>query len=140
VQDGIPVALSAVRSANGPAHFTLMVPHKVAYGSSLSTDNGARLFRPLHGKQELALTFNLGGGIEYWQVEESDWTTEPLLANPSAHFKYKGREYDEFTSGGKIQIIAVRAGHSIYWVQNTILNSLSNPTMIAIAESLRPLH
>jgi len=30
-------------------------------------------------------------------------------------------------------------GHSVYWVQNTIRNSLTNPTMIAIAEGLRPL-
>jgi LCP family protein required for cell wall assembly len=140
VQNGIPVALAAVRSKNGPAHFTLMVPHKVAVGSSLATDDGARLFKPLRGKQELVLTFNLPSGIEYWQVEESNWTTEPLLADPTAHFTYKGREYQEYTSGGKIQEIAVRYGHSIYWVQNTILNKLSNATMIAIAEGLQPLH
>ena len=80
VQDGVSVALAAVRSKNGPAHFPLMVPHKVALGSSLSTDEGVRLFKPLHGKQELVLTFNLNGGVEYWQVEESNWTTEPLFA------------------------------------------------------------
>jgi LCP family protein required for cell wall assembly len=140
VQDGIPVAAYAVRSKNGPAHFTLMVPHKVALGSSLSTDEGVRLFKPLRGKQELVLTFNLNGGVEYWQIEESNWTTEPLLAKPTAHFTYKGREYDEFTSGGVIQTIAVHSGYSVYWVQNTILNSLSNATMIAIAEGLQPLH
>jgi hypothetical protein len=140
VEDGLPIALSAVRAANGPAHFRLMVPHKVAFGSALATDNGARLFKPLRGKQELVLTFNLSDGIQYWQVEESNWTTEPLLANPSAHFTYKAREYEEFTSGGKIQEVAVHAGHSIYWVQNSILNTLSNATMIAIAEGLRPLH
>jgi LCP family protein required for cell wall assembly len=140
VQSGLPVALSAVRSKNGPAHFTLMVPHKVALGSSLSTDEGARLFKPVRGKQELALTFNLNGGIEYWQVEESNWRTEPILSRPTKQFVYKGRTYKEFTSGGTIQQIAVYAGHSVYWVQNTILNSLSNATMTAIAESLRPLH
>ena len=41
---------------------------------------------------------------------------------------------------GAIQTIAVYSGHSVYWVQNTILNSLSNPTMIAIAEGLQPLN
>jgi LCP family protein required for cell wall assembly len=140
VQDGVSIALSAVRSKNGPAHFKLMVPHKVALGSSLSTDEGVRLFHPMHGKQELVLTFNLNGGIEYWQVEESDWNTEPLFAQkPTKRFTYRGRKYAEFTSGGAIQQIAVYSGHSVYWVQNTILNSLSNSTMIAIAESLQPL-
>lgn len=140
VVPGIPVTLSALRPYNGPAHFTLMLPHKVAAGSSISTSEGVRLFRPLHGKQELVLTYYMPVGPgEYWQIEESDWTTEPLLASPTAKFDYKGRTYEEFTNAGKIQQIAVRYGKNIYWVQNTILNSLSNATMIAIAESLRPL-
>ncbi len=139
VEDGIGMTLPAVRSENGPAHFPLMVPHKVAIGSSISTDMGIRLFHPLHGKQELVLTFNLNGGVEYWQVEESSWASAPILASPTKRFTYSGRQYEEFTSGGQIQIIAVRYGKNVYWVQNTILNSLSNATMIAIAESLRPL-
>ena len=87
-----------------------MVPHKVALGSSLSTDEGVRLFKPLSGKQELVLTFNLNGGVEYWQIEESNWTDAPLFANPTAQFTHKGRKYEVFTSGGAIQRIAVRRG------------------------------
>jgi len=139
VQDGVSIALSAVRSENRPAHFPLMVPHRVALGSALSTDMGVRLFRPLKGRQELVLTFNLNGGVEYWQVEETNWTSAPIFQSPTAQFTYRGRMYKEFTSGGQIQRIALYAGNSIYWVQNTILNSLSNATMIAIAESLKPL-
>jgi hypothetical protein len=139
VTNGLPVALAAVRAENGPAHFPLMVPHRVANGSTISTQEGVRLFRPLKGKQELVLTFNLYNGIEYWQIEESNWTSEPFLSKPTARFTYRGREYAEFTSGGKIQQIAVYSGRNVYWVQNSILNTLSNPTMIAIAESLQPL-
>jgi len=140
VQDGIGFTLPAVRSKNRKANFPLMVPHRVALGSSLSTAEGVRLFHPVRGTQELVLTFNLNGGIEYWQVEESSWTDEPLFAKPTDQFTYKGRTYKEFTSGGALQTIAVYAGKSVYWVQNTILNDLSNSTMIAIAEGLRPLH
>ena len=140
VTSGIPVTLSAVRSEDGPAHFGLMLPHWVAVGSSLSTQEGVRLFRPVRGKQELVLTFDLYGGVEYWQVEESNWTQEPLLANPTTQCVYRGRTLEEFTSGGAIQEIAVYVGHSVYWVQNTILNALTNSTMVAIAEGLQPLH
>ena len=42
--------------------------------------------------------------------------------------------------GQMIQTIAMFAGHDVYWVQNTILNDLSNATMIAIAKSLQPHH
>jgi hypothetical protein len=140
VQDGVSMTLSAVRSKQPSAHFRLMVPHKVAAGSSLSTDEGVRLFKPLNGKQEFVLTFNLNNGLEYWQVEESNWTDAPLFAKPTAQFNSKGRHYEEFTNSGKIQRIAVFKGHSVFWVQNTILNSLSNATMIAIAKSLQPHH
>jgi hypothetical protein len=34
----------------------------------------------------------------------------------------------------------VRFKTATYWVVNTILNELSNSTMLAIARSLRPIH
>lgn len=140
VQDGVSMTLAAVRSKQPAAHFRLMVPHKVALGSSLSTDDGVRLFKVYPNKREFVLTFNLNNGVEYWQVEESNWTDAPLFANPTKQWVDGDRTYKEFTSGGAIQTIAVFAGKSVYWVQNTILNSLSNATMIAIAEGLQPHH
>ncbi len=141
VQPGLGMTYAAVRSEDKPAHFPLFVPHKVAAGSSLSTDEGVRLFGPTRGRQELVLTFyqpvRLG---EYWQIEESDWVSAPLFQKPTSTFVYQGRKFEEFTSGGSIQVIAVFVGHAVYWVQNTILNSLSNSTMRAIAEGLQPLH
>ncbi len=116
------MTLSAVRSKQHAAHFPLMVPHRVALGSSLSTEEGVRLFKPLIGKKEFVLTFYGPGSFDYWQVEESDWTDAPLFANPTSHFVHKGRKYEEFTNGGKIQRIALRTGKAVYWVQNTILN------------------
>ena len=139
VTDGVSLTLSGVRAENGPAHFPLMLPHAVAVGSSLTTDEGVRLFKPVRGKQELVLTFNLNGGVEYWQIEESNWTYPPLLGNPTAQFVNHRRTYYEYTSGGAISTIAVRSGTSVYWVMNTILNDLSNSTMVAIAEGLQPL-
>jgi LCP family protein required for cell wall assembly len=140
VQDGVSMTLSAVRSKQHAAHFPLMVPHKVAAGSSLADQEPVRLFRPLIGKKEFVLTFYGPGTFDYWQVEESNWIDAPLFANPTATFKYKHRKYEEFTSSGKIQTIALNTGKAVYWVQNTILDDLSNATMIAIAESLQTHH
>ena len=36
-------------------------------------------------------------------------------------------------------MIVLRDGESSYWVVNTLLNSLSNETMVAIAKGLQPL-
>jgi hypothetical protein len=36
-------------------------------------------------------------------------------------------------------MVAIRTPMAVYWVSNTILNQLSNSTMIAIAKSLKPV-
>jgi hypothetical protein len=51
-----------------------------------------------------------------------------------------GRELDLYTTGGQITLAVVRFKSATYWVVNTILNELSNSTMLAIARSLRPIH
>ena len=58
---------------------------------------------------------------------------------PSFTLIHRGQKYLVYTSGGAIQMVALRTPRATYWVSNTILNELSNSTMIAIAESLRPL-
>jgi hypothetical protein len=37
-------------------------------------------------------------------------------------------------------MVVLRAGGATYWVVNTLLDSLSNETMIEIAKGLKPLH
>jgi LCP family protein required for cell wall assembly len=138
VSPGIPVTLSSIRAENGPAHFPLMIPGKIALGATLSTDEGARLFKPLRGRQELALTFVQPNGLSYWQIEESNWNSAPILQSPTGHFVYHHQTYYLYTTGGQVQMVALRTHHATYWVVNTILNELSKNTMISIAESLRP--
>jgi LCP family protein required for cell wall assembly len=139
VSDGLSVTAAAIRAENGPAHFPLMVPHEIAQYAQLSSEEGVRLFKPLHAKQELALTFLMPNGIQYWQIEETNWNSAPILANPTYHFVYRGRHFDVYTTGGAIQMVVLRMPKTSYWVVNTILNQLSNSTMIAIAKSLQPL-
>jgi hypothetical protein len=114
-----------------------MVPHKIAQYAQLSSDEGVRSFKPLRNQHEVVLTFV--NGIEYWQIEESTWSTAPILQNPSFTLYHHGRKFLVYTTGGAIQMVALRTAQATYWVSNTILNQLSNSTMIAIAESLRPL-
>jgi hypothetical protein len=120
-------------------HFPLMVPHKVALYSQLSSDAGVRAFKPLGHQHEVVLTFQIGSTYKYWQIEESTWNTAPILQNPSFTLIHRGQRYQVYTTGGQIQMVALRTGKETYWVSNTILNELSNKTMLAIAESLRPL-
>ena len=139
VSNGAAMTAPALRSVYDRVHFPLMVPHKIAQGAQLSSDEGVRGFKPIKHQHEVVLTFVMPNGIEYWQVEDSTWKNAPILENPTGHIYYHGRKLQIYSTGGAIQMVALPTKGGTYWVTNSILNELSNSTMIAIAKSLRPL-
>ena len=139
VSNGAAMTAPALRRVYDKVHFPLMVPHKIAAYSQLASDEGVRGFKPLGKQHEVVMTFEVGSTYKYWQIEESTWKSAPILQNPSFPLVHHGQTYLVYTTGGQIQMVALRTPHGVYWVSNTILNELSNKTMLAIAESLRPL-
>ena len=140
VSNGAAMTAPALRGVYDEVHFPLMVPHKIAAGARLSGSEGVRGFKPVGHQHEAVLTFVMPDGIKYWQVEETTWNSAPILQNPSYKFVHRGQHFQVYTTGGQIQMVALRTPQATYWVSNTILNELSNKTMLAIAESFRPLH
>lgn len=140
VSPGLPVTLTALKKVARSVPFPVLAPREVAQGSTLSNAEGVRVFRPLQHRRTLCLTFNVAGTYKYWQIQETNWNTAPILANPTMKLHPHGREIDLYTTGGQIQLAVVRLKGSTYWVVNTILNELSNSTMLAIARSLTPIH
>jgi len=140
VSAGISVTAPRLHGLTRRVHFPVYAPYRIAQYSQLDSveNQGVRVFKPLHGRHELVLTFVTPSG-QYWQIEESDWTSAPILANPTDQFVYHHHRLFLYTSGGAIQMVAVRTPKAVYWVQNTILNQLSNSTMLEIAKSLKPL-
>jgi hypothetical protein len=49
------------------------------------------------------------------------------------------RSFQFYFNGPKIHMIAFIQDGTAYWVQNTLLDDLSNADMIAIARSLKPV-
>src|SRR5439155_8252423 len=141
VSGGQGMTAPRLRQVYDEVHFPLMVPHKIARYSELSAEEGVRAFKPLKNQHEVALTFEVGQTSEYWQIEESTWKTAPILQSPSFSFIRKGQRYQVYTSGGAVQRIALVTPQATYWVSNTILNELSNSTMLAIPDGVpgRPL-
>jgi LCP family protein required for cell wall assembly len=139
VSDGVSVTEGALSSVASQVPFKLMVPHEIASGSSLSSEEGLRVYKPLDRQHAAVLTFVTPAGNVYWQIEETTWNTAPILSAPTGHVTFEGRHFDLYTTGGHIQMIVLRAPNASYWVINTLLDALSNETMVAIAKSLTPL-
>ncbi|MBX5474558.1 MAG: LCP family protein [Thermoleophilia bacterium] len=139
VSDDPGATLEPLRQVASQVPFTLMVPHLIASGSRLSSMDPVRVYKPARNQHAVVMTFVTPAGNVYWQIEETTWNSAPILANPTGHATIGGRRYDLYTSGGRIHMIVLRTPKASYWVVNTLLDELSNETMIAIAKGLRPL-
>jgi LCP family protein required for cell wall assembly len=120
--------------------FTLQYPTFLERGSSLDNGYGETPLRiyPLEGKPTLRLTFRTGYN-SYWGIQETNWADAPALADKNLTQRVGGREFDLYYSGSSLHMVVLRDNGATYWVTNTLLNELSNETMLAIARGLRPL-
>jgi polyisoprenyl-teichoic acid--peptidoglycan teichoic acid transferase len=76
---------------------------------------------------------------EYYDIEGTTWLDPPILAKPSDTVKIGSREYSLYYSGEHITTVAWREGSAVYWVENTLINSVSPREMIEIAEETQPV-
>jgi hypothetical protein len=128
---------SLVRAQKRKVGFPLMVPSVLDRLSSPDSDVPVRTYRIAEDHGAVRLVFRRG--LEYWGVQQTNWPDAPVLDSRSLHRVINGRGYDFYYLGPKLHMIVLRDGENSYWVVNTLLNSLSNETMIAIAKGLQPL-
>jgi LCP family protein required for cell wall assembly len=126
-----------LRRAQRKVDFPVLVPVKREKSSSLSSEEGVRAYG-IEGHRALRLTYRTGTD-EYWGIQQTSWTDAPVLNGPTLTRKIGAREYKLYFSGPKLHMVAFEEKGAAYWVVNTLLNKLSNETMLAIAKSLRPL-
>jgi LCP family protein required for cell wall assembly len=73
---------------------------------------------------------------EYYGVQGTNWKSPPVLANPSGYQTVKGRKLMLFRDGSRLRMVGWKTDKASYWVSNTLLRSLTNRQMIALAGSL----
>lgn len=76
---------------------------------------------------------------QYYGVQGTDWRSPPILDSPDKRLPSGGRSYELFYDGDQIKIVAWRSRRGTYWVSNTLLRTLTNQQMMAVARSLRSL-
>ena len=141
VRPGRAETLPAVRRAAAwKVGFPLQVPTVIDRSSRIDTEVPYRVYK-IGKSQAVRFTFRYGLALnEFWGIEETSWTSAPALDGKNFSEAVGGRQYDFYYSGPHLHMVVLRAGGASYWVVNTLLDSLSNETMLAIAKGLRPLH
>ena len=131
-----------VVAARKKVHFKLAAPSLLDVNSRPRHLRPERAYYPLNKDHKaLRLVFksslDVGG---YWGIEETDWPDAPVLAHPSYTRRIAGRVYDFYLTGSHIHMVVAHGpGNARYWVVNTLLDLISNETMVSVAKGLRVL-
>jgi hypothetical protein len=117
---------------------TPTVLERSSYPDTQPADTPVRLYAidPTH--KAVRLVFRTGANA-YWGIEETNWNDAPVLADKSFRHTLGGRVFDLYYASSHLHMVVLRANGATYWVTNTLLDALSNETMLAIAKGLKPV-
>jgi hypothetical protein len=90
-----------------------------------------------YGAYRMVLRRGLVG--EYYGVQGTTWKNPPILGDASETRKIGRREYELHYDGDRLRLVAWRTDKAAYWISNTLLQTLSEGQMMAIAKSMRAL-
>ncbi len=86
-----------------------------------------------------AVAIDRGGLGEFYDVQGSAWTDPPLLGDPSEVIHIGARAYSLFYTAEAIRTISWQEHGAVYWIQNTLTNSIQPREMLAMAEQTVPV-
>jgi LCP family protein required for cell wall assembly len=87
--------------------------------------------------QSYRIVAKLGPIGEYYGLQGTTWQEPPILADESEERKIGNRTFELHYDGDRLRLVAWRTRKAVYWVSNTLLQSLSERQMLAIARSTR---
>ncbi len=76
---------------------------------------------------------------ENYGVQGITWKDAPILREPQEARTIGKRTYELHYDGDRLRLVAWRTPKGAYWISNTLLLSLTNRQMMAIARSARTL-
>jgi LCP family protein required for cell wall assembly len=131
-------SLQHLRGRQQRVGFPVMVPTVIERSSWIDSTAPVRQYKIEGDHRAVRLVYRMGSN-EYWGVQMTDWEDAPVLSEKSLTRRIKGRTYDLYYNGPKLHMVVLRTSKANYWVINTLLDRMSNETMLAIAKGLRPI-
>jgi LCP family protein required for cell wall assembly len=140
VTSGGSAARDLLRERRSSVQFPLMLPTVIERSSWIDSERPIRVYwmDPARKHKAVRLVYRMGSN-EYWGVQMTDWDDAPVLSDRSHTRRIGKRVYHLFYDGPKLHMVVLNTPHARYWVINTLLDRLSNETMLAIAKGLKPL-
>ncbi len=132
----------ALKIAQGVRGIRIYYPTLGVSDSSFSI-NSPRAYKICgpHGKCWASFRYVISRNLigEYYGVQGTTWTDPPILKSPDVVKKYGHRKLELFYDGDRLRLVAWRDKDAVYWVSNTLLQSLTKRQMIDIARTAKSL-
>jgi polyisoprenyl-teichoic acid--peptidoglycan teichoic acid transferase len=137
-REGEDQAIVGERRAHFPFYFPTLRYHGSRYAG---TEPRVYTLRDERGKPHRAYRLVVSKGVigEYYGIQGTNWKAPPILDDPSEVRRVNGRKLELHYDGRRLRLVAWRTKRAVYWISNTLTQSLSSRQMIAIAASLRRL-
>jgi polyisoprenyl-teichoic acid--peptidoglycan teichoic acid transferase len=133
----------AIQAVQGGAGGTLPVlyPALRLQGSVYAGPPRIYKLRGTDGKRYGAyrMVLQTGRSGEYYGLQGLTWQNPPILEGVTEERKIGKRSYELAYDGDRLRLVAWRTKKAVYWISNTLLLSLTEKQMLAIARSVRAL-
>jgi polyisoprenyl-teichoic acid--peptidoglycan teichoic acid transferase len=134
-------AMAQARAAAAKMPFPLEYPQVEDRGGSVQAPD-LRVY-DISGPGGVAYPAYVGvfydGGLgNYYDVQGTTWTTAPQFDSPDQTVKVGQRTYYLFYESSNLKMVAWYEHDAVYWVRNSLTNSVPNGEMLAIAEQTQP--
>jgi polyisoprenyl-teichoic acid--peptidoglycan teichoic acid transferase len=123
VKTRFPLIYPAVRLSRGALQYGRPRVYRIS-------DRGRHRYRAYR----IVVSTGLTG--QYYGVQGTGWKSPPILDDPSEQLRMRGRTYDLFYDGTRLRLVAWRTPRAVYWVSNSLSQTVNNQQMLAIARSL----
>jgi LCP family protein required for cell wall assembly len=137
-REGEDQAIVGARRAHFPFYFPIL-----RYRGSRYAGTEPRIYtiKDEKGRPHRAYRLVVSKGVvgEYYGVQGMTWREPPILDDPSEVRRVNGRKLELHYDGRRLRLVAWRTKRAVYWVSNTLTQSLGTRQMIGIAASLRRL-
>jgi hypothetical protein len=124
--------------------FPFYYPTKRVSGSVYSgTEPRIYTIRDERGKKRQAyrLVLSRPGRVgEFYGVQGLRWKAPPILDDPDRTIRRGNRRFRLYYDGKRLRLVAWRTKRGVYWISNTLTQTIDEDQMIAIAASLKRLN
>ena len=132
----------ALKIASGVRGIRIYYPaHAIPRSSfSINSPRAYKICGP-QGRCWASFRYIIQSGLigEYYGLQGTAWMNPPILDGPHETHRYGRRRLEMYYDGDRLRLVAWREKDAVYWVSNTLLQSLTARQMIDIARTARPL-